>query len=451
MLAWSKVILPLDHMERPLERIVPPRPVKLTSGPAQWRLNGDGTVTVQTGEHLPPVGWAQVLCNENFGWLTDETGAGFLWAGGNSREGKLSPWPNDPLAVGGPERIVLELEGEEISLFADGDGLPCTVTYGPGFARWEKRLGVLRLTTEGFVPRREDCRVLTVNLTGTSGKLTCRMGEGEPVSHPLADGLPLSLIAEPADKGLNYRFSVQNYALAREETLNFWAGQVSAIQVDTPDPDLDHYLNGWCLYQVLACRLMARTSQYQNGGAFGFRDQLQDVAALLYTSPERTRAQLLLAASRQFEEGDVQHWWHPPHGAGVRTRITDDLLFLPWVLAQYCGTTGDWAILEEKALYLTSKPLEPGEMERYEVPQVSEKTDTLYRHALAAIQCVLDRGPGPHGLVRMGGGDWNDGMNRVGARGGASRCGLPGSWRWLCRTLPLSARKWEMRSGQRLC
>lgn len=417
VLAWSKVVLPLDQVERPLERIVPPRPVKLTSGPAQWRLNGDGTVTVQTGEHLPPVGWAQVLCNENFGWLTDETGAGFLWAGGNSREGKLSPWPNDPLAVGGPERIVLELEGEEISLFADGDGLPCTVTYGPGFARWEKRMGVLRLTTEGFVPRKEDCRVLTVNLTGTSGKLTCRMGEGEPVSHPLADGLPLSLIAEPADKGLNYRFSVQNYALAREETLNFWAGQVSAIQVDTPDHDLDHYLNGWCLYQVLACRLMARTSQYQNGGAFGFRDQLQDVAALLYTSPERTREQLLLAASRQFEEGDVQHWWHPPHGAGVRTRITDDLLFLPWVLAQYCGTTGDWAVLEEKDPYLTSKPLEPGEMERYEMPQVSEKTDTLYRHALAAIQCVLDRGPGPHGLVRMGGGDWNDGMNRVGAKG----------------------------------
>ena len=120
-----------------------------------------------------------------------------------------------------------------------------------------------------------------------------------------------------------------------EQVVLDWRKKVSALRFSTPEPALDRYLNGWALYQVLACRLMARTSQYQNGGAYGFRDQLQDVRALLLTVPERAREQLVLASSRQFPEGDVQHWWHPPHGAGVRTRITDDLLWLPYVLAEY--------------------------------------------------------------------------------------------------------------------
>lgn len=139
------------------------------------------------------------------------------------------------------------------------------------------------------------------------------------MARPLAQGLPLTLVTEPGHRGLESRFSTKRYLDLRGETLTWWRERVSSLTLSTPDRALDHYLNGWCLYQVTACRLMARTSQYQNGGAFGFRDQLQDVAALLYTWPQRAREQLLLAASRQFEEGDVQHWWHPPG----RGRCTD--------------------------------------------------------------------------------------------------------------------------------
>ena len=202
-----------------------------------------------------------------------------------------------------------------------------------------------------------------------------------------------------------------------EQVVLDWRKKVSALRFSTPEPALDRYLNGWALYQVLACRLMARTSQYQNGGAYGFRDQLQDVRALLLTVPERAREQLVLASSRQFPEGDVQHWWHPPHGAGVRTRITDDLLWLPYVLAEYLEVTGDWSVCGEKTCYLESPPLREGERERYETPRCSEREDTVYRHALAAIRCAMERGVGSHGLALIGGGDWNDGMNRVGAGG----------------------------------
>jgi len=417
VLAWAKAALPLA--EKPAARQPAPvlEPVALAPEPAPWTDNGDGSVTIQTGERLPLVGWAQILCNPNFGWLADETGAGFLWAGGNAREGRLSPWANDPLAVGGAERITVTVHGEERSVFADGDGLPCAVTYGPGFARWEKELGGVKLDTQGFVPQNEDCRVLNFTLSGGAGLLSCRLGESEPVSRPLAGGVPAVLVTAAGEGGPVCRFVSRPVEEPLRETLGFWRKAAAPIAFSTPSPALDRFLNGWCLYQVIACRLLARTSQYQNGGAFGFRDQLQDSMALLLTWPERTREQLILCASRQFEEGDVQHWWHPPHGAGVRTRITDDLLFLPWALARYCRATADWSVLEERTPWLKSRPLEPGEMERYETPQTSERSDTLYRHALAAVRCALRRGSGPHGLALMGGGDWNDGMNRVGAKG----------------------------------
>ncbi len=451
VLAWAGAVLPLERGNRPAQPIAPPPPVHLKSGPAPWSLEEDGSLVIRTGQRLPPVGWSQMLCNARFGWLTDETGEGFLWSGGNSREKKLTSWQNDPLAVGGGERITLTVDGVEYSVFADGDRCPCTVRYRPGLARWEKKLGKAELVTEGFVPLEEDCRYLTFTLTGGRGILSCRLEGNAPTVRPLSEGETVTLLTRPGEEGPVYEFSRGDFGEKREQTLAWWTGQVSQIAFSTPDEALNRYLSGWCLYQVIACRLMGRTSRYQNGGAFGFRDQLQDVLALLYTWPERAREQLLLAASRQFEEGDVQHWWHPPQGAGVRTRISDDLLWLPYVLCRYCAVTGDWAVLEETAAYLTSRPLEFGELERYEVPQVSQRKDSLYRHALRAIHCALEREVGDHGLAKMGTGDWNDGMNRVGEQGQGESVWL--SW-FLALVLqdfaPLCRRMGEDEEGEKL-
>jgi cellobiose phosphorylase len=194
-----------------------------------------------------------------------------------------------------------------------------------------------------------------------------------------------------------------------------WDGILNTVQVRTPDPAVDVLVNRWLLYQVLACRVWARSAFYQSGGAYGFRDQLQDVMALVYGAPGETKAQVLRSAARQFEEGDVQHWWHPPGGAGVRTRITDDLFFLPLATHHYVTVTGDAALLDERVPYLKSPVLGPHQEEDFNVPAVSGESATLYEHCVRALEHA--ERVGPHGLPLMGTGDWNDGMNKVGAGG----------------------------------
>ena len=194
-----------------------------------------------------------------------------------------------------------------------------------------------------------------------------------------------------------------------------WDHYLNALQVSTPDAGIDLMLNRWLVYQVLACRVWARSAFYQSGGAYGFRDQLQDVMTLVYSAPAEARAQILRSAARQFEEGDVQHWWHPPSGVGVRTRITDDLYFLPLVVHHYVVTTGDSDLLDEIVPFITSPVLKEEQEEDFNVPSVSEQTGTVYEHCIRALKHGYRLGS--HGLPLMGTGDWNDGMNKVGAGG----------------------------------
>jgi cellobiose phosphorylase len=202
-------------------------------------------------------------------------------------------------------------------------------------------------------------------------------------------------------------------ALTQVEQL--WDQYLNALQVTTPDRGFDLMLNRWLVYQVLACRVWARSAFYQSGGAYGFRDQLQDVMALVYSAPAEARAQILRSAARQFEEGDVQHWWHPPSGIGVRTRITDDLYFLPFVVHHYVSVTGDTDLLTEVVPFITSPTLTEDQEEDFNLPAVSKQTGTIYEHCLRALRHGYRLGP--HGLPLMGTGDWNDGMNKVGVHG----------------------------------
>ena len=203
---------------------------------------------------------------------------------------------------------------------------------------------------------------------------------------------------------------------ALQKVDEFWSHHLDQVQVSTPSQETNILLNGWLLYQSLACRIWARTAFYQAGGAFGFRDQLQDSLSLLHTIPEKTREQIVLHASHQYIEGDVQHWWHEETERGIRTTFSDDLLWLPYAVSRYIEHTGDRTILDEVAPFLHSEPLGEGEHERYEETKQSSEIGTVFEHCLRAIDRALSR-IGEHGLPLIGVGDWNDGMNLVGVKG----------------------------------
>ncbi len=492
--------------QKPFRLTLPQLPLPAQGSIPPYRYLADGSFQFDTTRSLPPLSWSHVCCNSGFGTLLTEMGAGYLWRF-NARENKLTPWTNDPLAAEGGEQIVLRLSDQDISLFAASDGHPTTVTYGFGFARWEKIVSHLKVTTTAFVPTHRLARILLVDVETLDGSppdtpfiaahAANTGGTDDPGALSLHfhsrlllssnDDSARHILIEKTEGGVTARnafntsFQPQTYAMFSDggledlrtglaefscripltqvgarrrcvlvngcaanapamsllracadwtkaetfllDTAKDWQEKVRPFKVETPDTNLNRYLNGWALYQVLASRLYGRTSLYQCGGAYGFRDQLQDVCALTLSSPELTRRQILRACARQFEEGDVQHWWHPSAytpghtDRGVRTTCSDDLLWLPYTVLEYLDHVDDDSLLTIKVPGLASSPLKPGEHDRYEAPARTMTRRTVFERCRMAIDLVLDRGVGAHDLLLMGGGDWNDGMNLVGAGG----------------------------------
>jgi cyclic beta-1,2-glucan synthetase len=244
-----------------------------------------------------------------------------------------------------------------------------------------------------------------------NSKVELKPGEEKTIIIMLGQYESLEEINSVIDKYNNYNLASEGL----ENTKYFWKELLGRIQIHTPDKTMDLMMNGWLMYQSLSCRYWSRTAFYQSGGAYGYRDQLQDSMAIGFLDNKVTREQIIRSAERQFVEGDVQHWWHPVVDSGIRTRFSDDLLWLPYVTVDYIKNSGDFSILDVEVSYLEDEPLKEGEDERYTVARKSDTVGSIYEHCIKAIEKGLRFGI--HNIPLMGSGDWNDGMSTVGNEG----------------------------------
>ncbi len=427
--------------------------------------------TIPKDAKSPYLPWSLVLCNPSFGTLVTDKSLGFTWAI-NAHEMQITPWRGDIAAENDAECLILCANGKRYDLIRRASAV-----FSPDYARWEGAVGDISYSVRMTVPDRALCKRCRVEIRSEHGReislvygiLPVLGGSGDLVrAERFADGVHISspdspvgghvmlTVAGGADAvytdraafvcggsapdrpwaGVEKRLTLTQTVQTAEFSLSFGVRQSAAaampslsaqpspmrgsIRMHSSDSTLDALVNTWLPWQVRKCRFEGRTGFYQCGGAWGFRDQLQDVSSFLYTDPQTVKRHLLRCAAVQFTEGDVLHWWHRLSGEagglrGVRTRYRDDLLWLPWLTAQYVAVTGDCNILEIPVPYLRAEPLGQQETERYFSPERDTLREPLLRHCLRAVDCALQKGA--HGLVLIGGGDWNDGFDRVGAQG----------------------------------
>ena len=491
----------MAHTRCTLPLLPPPgdRRIMPTGSDVHW--DADGTVSF-TG--LPPRAWSNVLTNGRFGFLATDAGTGHLWYR-NAHTGRINRWLCDPWVLRGTETLRMTTRAGTVSLFDDDgrarveygfgwaawertvDGMSVRVT---AFVPEDADARVLLIECAGraritwhtdLVCAGRDADAPAVVTAYSDGVFTAENARADTPLHVCAAaGMPLtgwtcdrfSFLRGQMDRragaGLSPCFALEGVVerqgvlvcgcdtranllrltqpdeavRALHRVRERWLGAVSRLWITTPDAAMNRYLGGWAAYQTLCCRLLARTSLYQNGGAFGFRDQLQDAVNLLLLDSAPAREQIGRACAHQFSAGDVCHWWHAGFGVehGVRTRISDDLLWLPWAVCEYAQKTGDTQILSAEYPFLAGEELEENERDRYQPLTPGAETGTVLEHCRRAFMRVLARGVGAHGLLHIGTGDWNDAFDRVGAQG-------RGESVWLTWFFAVTARKFAALIG----
>ena len=451
------------------ERTLPPPPPWPTQGAPRRadyvpRHERDGRSFVFTLDGMLPARvWQHVLSNGSTGYIATECGSGCMWFE-NAREMRITAPPADVNAVMGNEALWCDTGGERISLFAAGDSRRCRVCYAPGYASWEKELGARRVKTTAFIPADTDARVFiiegaaglrlnwamkpvmgaadakAVRIEARGGALVCSNPESylpgaeavavcslpceascdyappAAVITVLADNVTVLACGCGGEDELRALCTPKAAFEALDHVRGGWGALLRRFELSSGAEAFDAYMNTWAVYQCVAGRLDARASLYQSGGAIGFRDQLQDAVNMLLISPAYARERIIDCCRHQYTEGDVMHWWHrhPEGDRGVRTRCSDDLLWLVWALCEYTEKTGDYAICDEEALYIASDPLAPNERDRYETPHRADERASVLAHAQTALERCIARGFGAHGLPHIGRGDWNDALDEVG-------------------------------------
>ncbi len=452
-----------ESKRRPALPAPPPGAPRRVGQALRYRFVGRA-FEFEAGDALPSRPWQQVLTNGSLSYLATDCGSGNLWLE-NARELPLDAPPALPEDTAGAEALWAETGSGRVSLFAANDGRFCRVSYAPGLAVWEKKLeGGRRVKTSAYIARDLNVRVLLIEgaeglrlgwrmalqLSSTDGSAVRCAREGDTLRAENPESALPELVFRAGvsceallqhdfvPAGFLFRLTAQHLTvlccgccgaeelqrLCRVNTalselgaaVRRWTALTDRLEVFTGHSAIDHFLCGWGVYQTVACRLYARGSLYQRGGAYGFRDQLQDAVNLLLLDPSFAKAQIERCCRHQYVEGDVMHWWHecPSGDRGLRSRCSDDLIWLSWALCEYFEATGDRDFCLKELPYITSPPLAGDERDRYETAQPSEAAASVLDHARAALERCVSRGFGPHGLPRMLAGDWNDGMDEAG-------------------------------------